>query len=87
MATDVRAELIRVVTARVLDLRAELEAQLRAVVRLEDDLRKAANRKGEDDHRFEDAVRRASAEMLTNNQNIRDVLTELAKEAQPRASV
>ena len=87
MATDVRAELIRVVAARVLDLRAEFEAQLRAVVRLEDDLGKAASRKGEDGRRFEDALRRALAEMLTNNKSIRDVLTELTKDAQSRDSL
>jgi hypothetical protein len=87
MTMDLRAELIRVVAARLLDLRAELEAQLRAVVRLEEDLGKAANRKGEDGRRFDDALRRALTEMLTNNKSIRDVLTELTKDAQSRASI
>jgi hypothetical protein len=65
----------RVTAARVMDLRSGFEAQLRAVTRLEEQLRKAS---GGNAHDLAKAVRRELAEMLANNASIRNVLTELA---------
>jgi hypothetical protein len=53
-----RADLISVVAARVIDLRAEFEAQLRAVARLEDQLTKRETPNEHKWRRLEEALRR-----------------------------
>jgi hypothetical protein len=74
-----------IVALRVVDLRAEFEAQLRAVMRLEEQLRKANSGIADASRNLATAVRRELAEMLTNNANIRNVLNELAIEAEAPA--
>jgi hypothetical protein len=74
-----------IVALRVVDLRAEFEAQLRAVMRLEEQLRKANGGNADSNRNLANAVRRELAEMLTNNANIRNVLNELAIEAEAPA--
>jgi hypothetical protein len=69
----------------VTDLPAEFEAQLRAVTRLEEQLRKSNGRDASGE--LAKAVRRELSEMLTNNTNIRNVLNELAAEAGAGANV
>jgi hypothetical protein len=69
---------VTTVAPRVVDLRAEFEAQLRAVARLEHQLTRTVAGKDQDSRELTEAVRREAAEMLTNNKSIRDVLTELA---------
>jgi hypothetical protein len=66
-----------IVAARTLDLRAEFEAQLRAVVRLEEQLLKSRAGYDAGGHRLAAVLRRELTEMLKNNTNIRDVLTQL----------
>ena len=66
------------VTPRVVDLRSELEAQLRAIARLEEQLARRYNSAGTANAELSEVLRRELAEMLQNNQNIRDVLFELA---------
>lgn len=68
------------VGARVLDLRAEFEAQLRAVGRVEDQLRRLNIVKDDRSHRLAEALQHDLTEMLTNNQNIRAVLDDLIKD-------
>jgi hypothetical protein len=64
------------VVPRIIDLRSEFEAQLRAVARIEAQIAKGvAGRAGPD---LADVLQRELAKMLENNHNIRDVLTELA---------
>jgi len=73
--------------ARVTDLRAEFEAQLRAVSRLEQYLQK--NHTGADESwgALDDALRRSLGEMRVNNASIRELLQELTSDAraEPRA--
>ena len=66
------------VTPRVIDLRSELEAQLRAIARLEEQLARSRRGDGPSTADLSDVLRRELAEMLLNNRNIRDVLLELA---------
>jgi hypothetical protein len=66
------------VTPRVIDLRSELEAQLRAIARLEEQLARTRPGAGVANVELSDVLRRELAEMLNNNRNIRDVLLELA---------
>ena len=68
------------VAPRVIDLRSEFEAQLRAVARLEHQLTRTVAGRDPDCRDLTEAVSRELAEMLINNKNIRDVLTELAAE-------
>ena len=80
-----RADLLRVIAARVLDLRAEFEAQLRAVAHIEEALRRADT--GTDDRwrRLDDTLQRQLSEMLGNNSNIRTVLNDLSRDARLRS--
>src|SRR5436190_24083592 len=87
MGIPVRTELMKVIAARVVDLRSEFEAQLRAVARLEEQLRKIGAGKDEGSPQLEDVLRRALVDMVTNNANIRGVLTELSKDARGGAPV
>jgi hypothetical protein len=80
MRTGSRADLVRVVAARVVDLRAEFEAQLRAVGRVEEQLRKVDPARDESASRLSDVLQRELREMLTNNRNIRTVLNDLVKD-------
>ena len=80
MPDSLRIHLVRVVAARVLDLRAEFEAQLRAVARLEDQLQKSGSATDARWPNLEEVLRRELAEMLRNNSNIRAVLTDLASD-------
>ena len=73
-----------VIALRVTDVRAEFEAQLRAVARLGEQLRKTNNGKDDTGGSLDKAIRRELAEMLSNNSNIRNVLNELATEAGAR---
>jgi len=66
------------VATHVLDLRSEFEAQLRAVARLEAQLAKGSGRRDTATQELSDVLVRELREMLKNNQNIRDVLCELA---------
>ena len=80
MPEETRADLLRMVGARVLDLRAEFEAQLRAVGRVEDQLRRLDTTRDDRSHRLDDALHRDLTEMLTSNRNIRTVLDDLIKD-------
>ena len=63
---------------RVLDLRAEFEAQLRAVARVEQQLKKTLAGSDPTNRTLAEVLRRELAEMFANNTNIRDVLVALA---------
>ena len=71
---------LTLLATRTIDLRSEFEAQLRAVVRLEEQLRK--NRDGRDasGQNLKALLSRVLAEMLANNANIREVLTQIEAE-------
>ena len=69
-----------IVALRVTDLRSEFEAQLRAVSRLEEQLRRTKDGKDQDGRNLAATVRRELNEMLANNANIRTVLYELSVE-------
>ena len=73
---------VRIVAARVVDLRSEFEAQLRAAARLEAHLQESDRGDHASMRTLEDAVRRELSGMLTNNTNIRTVLKELGKDVQ-----
>jgi hypothetical protein len=77
MAREAPRDLVAVVT-HVLDLRSEFEAQLRVVARLEAQLAKGSGRRDTATQELSDVLVRELREMLKNNQNIRDVLCELA---------
>jgi hypothetical protein len=83
MPAAARPDRAAMIAARALDLRAEFEAQLRAVARLEEQLHRS--RTGQDDHarHLETVLRHELAEMLHNNTNIRDVLKQLETDTQP----
>jgi hypothetical protein len=70
----------KIVALRVVDLRAEFEAQLRAVCRLEEQLRKTKNGHDQNGRDLARIVRHELTEMLDNNGNVRNVLNELALE-------
>jgi hypothetical protein len=78
-----RVDRMRAIATRALDLRAEFEAQLRAVQRLENALRRAH---GRDDARtrLDETLEQALTEMLENNRNIRTVLDDISQDAQRR---
>ena len=69
-----------IIAARTLDLRAEFEAQLRAVVRIEEQLHKSRAGRDKDDRSLETVLRRELAEMQNNNLNIRDLLNQISAE-------
>jgi hypothetical protein len=59
--------------ARVLNLRSEFEAQLRAVARLEEQFRKTDGANDERWRRLDQLPRRELTEKLANNANVRSV--------------
>jgi hypothetical protein len=77
MAREAPRDLVAIAT-HVLDLRSEFEAQLRAVARLEAQLTKSSGRRDAASQELADVLLRELREMLKNNQNIRDVLWDLA---------
>lgn len=77
------ADLMTVVAARTIDLRAEFEAQLRAVARLEAQLRRSAAGQDQGARKLEAVLRRELAEMLKNNGDIRDALQQLQSDSLP----
>jgi hypothetical protein len=76
-----RQDLMTTVAPRVVDLRAEFEAQLRAVARLEEQLTKTLAGRDRVDRELAEVIRRELAEMANNNKQIRDVLSEIAAAA------
>ena len=66
---------------RTVDLRSEFEAQLRAVVRLEEQLRKSREGQDAGGRNLKLVLNRVLAEMLANNVNIREVLMQIEAEA------
>jgi hypothetical protein len=78
-----RPDLAGLVALKVIDLRAEFEAQLRALGRLEDQLRKTKSTNSDDRRGLAEVLRRELAEMLANNTSIRTVLTDLSTEGRP----
>jgi hypothetical protein len=80
METSHSVDLLRLVATRIVDLRAEFEAQLRAVGHVEDQLRKLDASNDDRARRSVETLRRDLTDMLANNLNIREVLTDLAKE-------
>lgn len=69
-------DLMTDVAPRVVDLRAEFEAQLRAVTHIEEQLAKTLAGKDPTQRDLRTVVTRELAEMLRNNTNIRDVLAD-----------
>lgn len=86
MPTNARIDKMAIVAARTIDLRAEFEAQLRAVARLEAQLRKSRTAQDEGGRDLEAVLRSELAEMLRNNSNIRDVLEQLEADTHPTAA-
>ena len=86
MSKNASIDPMTIVASRVVDLRAEFEAQLRAVSRLEEQLRKSRIGKDADRRTLEEVLGRELTEMLTNNRNIRDVLEQLAADTQRPAT-
>ena len=80
-ATDTPDQLTTTVGPRLIDLRSEFEAQLRAIVRLEGQLAKSLAGRDPADLHLADVLCREVAEMLKNNRDIRDVLIELSADA------
>jgi hypothetical protein len=72
---------LTLLATRTIDLRSEFEAQLRAVVRLEEQLRKSRDGRGASGRNLEALLSRVLAEMLANNANIREVLRQIEAEA------
>jgi hypothetical protein len=72
----------RVIGARIVDLRAEFEAQLRAIVRVEEQLQNPANSDG-GKRMLENVVRRELAQMVDNNGSVRAILNDLSKDLPP----
>jgi hypothetical protein len=66
---------IGIVALRALDLRSEFEAQVRALMRLEEQSRKASSGQDKGGRELKRVLRHELNEMLQNNRNIRDVLT------------
>lgn len=81
MAHKARDELMTTVTPRVVDLRSQFEAQLRAIGRLEEQLTKSVAGRDPANRELAAVLRRELAEMIKNNKEIRDVLNELATAA------
>jgi hypothetical protein len=72
---------LTLLATRTIDLRSEFEAQLRAVVRLEEQLRKSREGRDANGRNLKAVLSRVLAEMLANNINIREVLTQIESEA------
>jgi hypothetical protein len=75
--TTAPQDLLRVIAARTVDLRAEFEAQLRAVGRVEEQLQRIESPKEDSARRLGEALQREVTQMLLNNRNIRTVLKDL----------
>ena len=71
---------LTLLATRTIDLRSEFEAQLRAVVRLEEQLRKSREGRDANGRNLKAVLSRVLAEMLANNINIREVLTQIEAE-------
>jgi hypothetical protein len=78
MDKHVPRDLMTTAVPRVLDLRAEFEAQLRSVARVEEQLRRTKTGSDPTNRDLANVLRRELAEMFANNINIRDVLVALA---------
>jgi len=76
-----RAETFRSMVARLVDLRAEFEAQLRAVARIEERLHQNPRLTDANWLALEEVLQRAVTEMVVNNASIRGVLDELVADA------
>jgi hypothetical protein len=76
-----RAETFKSVVARLMDLRAEFEAQLRAVARIEERLQHNPRLTDDNWLALEEVLQRALTEMRANNASIRGVLDELVADA------
>jgi hypothetical protein len=74
------------IAACTIDLCAEFEVQLRAVVRLQEQLRKALNGEDLDGSNLDAAVQRAVEEMLTSNASIGDILKHIESASERRAA-
>ena len=72
---------LTLLATRTIDLRSEFEAQLRAVVRLEEQLRKSREGRDANGRNLKAVLSRVLAEILANNINIREVLTQIESEA------
>jgi hypothetical protein len=72
---------LALLATRTIDLRSEFEAQLRAVVRLEEQLRKSRDGRDATGRNLKALLSRVLAEMLANNANIREVLRQIEAEA------
>jgi len=81
MGVDSRHDLPLILTPRLVDLRSEFEAQLRAVERLDEQLRRRGSGTPAAARDFARALLRELNEMLMNNANIRGVLLDLAETA------
>jgi hypothetical protein len=75
-----RTEIVKQLAARLDDLRAECEAQLRAIGHVEEELRKVQVGSDERWRSFEKMLQRDLGDMLTNNRDIRMVLEDLNKD-------
>jgi hypothetical protein len=82
-ANQASNEAVAVLSARVVDLRSELEAQLRSVVRIEQHLRKARDGGPAPRRQLLDALRSEFAGMLANNGSIKTVLKQLITDVEP----
>ena len=71
-------ELLLTMIPRVIDLRSEFEAQLRAIARLHGQLTKSLSGKDPANLELARVLSSELSTMLKNNKNIRDVLVELA---------
>jgi len=78
MGPQTARDFMMTVAPRVVDLRSEFEAQLRSLGRLEHQLTKSVAGRDPANRELSDVLRRELEEMFKNNQNIRDVLVELA---------
>jgi hypothetical protein len=76
-----RADAFRSVVARLVDLRAEFEAQLRAVARIEERLQQNPRLTDANWLALEEVLQRALTEMVANNASIRGVLDEVVADA------
>jgi hypothetical protein len=81
LSNQIVAERVRTLAARVVDLRSEFEAQLRALARVEGLLEKPRARDDQWARAMMEALRQELTGMCTSNKNIRGVLEELTKDA------
>jgi hypothetical protein len=74
------------IAACTIDLCAELEAQLRAVVRLQEQLRQALNGEDAGGANLDAVLHRSLEEMLASNANISEILEHLGSASEQRAA-